>query len=106
MELLDYQRIKAWAESKPKGDIIGKACTNTLCPLANYLGDMTNKLWSVGPSIRTMNGTRIRIDKPAWVQELIERVDDEAAAHDSMPVTREDFLRYLEEAKHATSEEK
>lgn len=98
--LLDYEHIKAWAESKPKGDIVGNACTNTRCPIANYLGDMTNKLWSVGPSIRTMNGaTRERIDKPAWVQELIERVDREADAHDYLPVIREDFLRYLEEIK-------
>jgi hypothetical protein len=98
--LLDYQRIKAWAESKSAGDVIGVACTNTRCPLANYLGDMTNKLWSVGSSIRAMNGsTRERLDKPIWIQELIERVDGEAEDHDSMPVIREDFLRYLEEVK-------
>jgi hypothetical protein len=61
---------------------------------------MTNKLWSVGPSIKAMNGsTRERIDKLKWIIELIDRIDGEADAHDSMPVTREDFLRYLEEVK-------
>lgn len=98
-ELLDYERLKAWTEGKKPGDIIGTACTNTLCPLANYLHEQTDKLWSVGPWIKTMDGTRMRIDIPAWVQGLIDRVDGEADAHDSMPVTREDFLRYLEEVK-------
>lgn len=100
MELLDCERIKAWAESKKPGEVIGIACTNTRCPLANYLHEQTDKLWSVGPSIKAMNGsTRERIDKPKWIIELIDRVDGEADAHDSMPVTREDFLRYLEEVK-------
>jgi hypothetical protein len=100
MELLDYQRIKTWAESKEPGYEVGIACTNTRCPLANYLHEQTDKFWSVGPSIRPMNGsTRERLNIPIWIQELMERVDDEADAHDSMPVTREDFLRYLEEVK-------
>lgn len=106
-DLLDWQHLYDWTAGKPKGSKVGIACTNSRCPIANYLGDMTNKLWSVGPSIRAMNGsTRERLDKPAWIQELMNCVDGDADAHDSMPVTREDFLRYLEEVKHATSEEK
>ena len=99
MELLDYQRIKAWAEGKEPGYEVGIACTNTRCPLANYLHEQTDKLWSVGPSIKPMDGTKNRLEKPVWVEDLIERIDGDADAHDSMPVTRENFLRYLEEVK-------
>lgn len=98
-ELLDYHRIKTWAKGKPKGSEVGVACTNTQCPLANYLGEMTNKLWSVGPSIRTMNGTtRDRLDKPVWIQELIERVDL-ATGGQHKPISREQFLRILNDTK-------
>jgi hypothetical protein len=93
--LLDWQKLHDWTAGKPKGSQVGVACTNSCCPLANYLGDMTGKLWSVGPSIKTMNGsTRERLDKPGWIQELVERVDM-TADNKSKAISREQFLHIL-----------
>lgn len=99
--LLDWALLKAWAESKPDGYEIGLTCTNSRCPIAMYLLEATGKLWSVGPSIRPMTGTKSSaLDKPAWVNTLINRVDDctRLVGH-SAPITREQFLRALEEVK-------
>lgn len=104
--LLDWQKLHDWASGKPKGSQVGVACTNSRCPVANYLGDMTNKLWSVGPSIKAMNGTtRERLDKPGWIQELVDRVDL-TAGNQSKPISREQFLACLDAVKHTMSEEK
>jgi hypothetical protein len=96
--LLDWQKLHDWAESKPKGSQVGIACTNSACPLANYLGEQTHKLWSVGPSIKVMDGTRDRLDKPGWIQELVERVDM-TAANQSKAISREQFLLILADVK-------
>jgi hypothetical protein len=99
-ELLDWQLLKAWAESKPAGSELGETCTNSKCPIANYLYEMTGKLWSVGPSIRPMDGTKhTGLDKPAWVDQLITLVDKISTSSESVPVTREQFLKCLEEVK-------
>lgn len=96
--LLDWQKLHDWASAKPKGAEVGMACTNSDCPLANYLHDQTQKLWSVGPSIKVMDGTRERLDKPGWIQELVERVDM-TAANKSKPISREQFLQILTDVK-------
>src|SRR5690348_9015352 len=96
--LLDYERIKAWAESKEPGYEVGIACTNTRCPLANYLHEQTDKLWSVGLSIKVMDGSRSRLDKPLWIQELTDRVDL-TTGYKSKPISREQFLHILADVK-------
>lgn len=98
-ELLDYQRMRTWAEGKPEGYEVGIACTNSRCPIANYLHEQTQKLWTVGPSIRPMDGTKNHLDKPAWVEELIERIDGTSDSNDGKTVTREQFLHVLEKVK-------
>lgn len=94
--LLDWQLLKAWAQSKPAHSDVGLACTNSECPLARYLSEATGRHWSVGPSIRVMDGSGDHLDKTSWVQSLIERVDDVAGHH---TITREQFLKCLEEVK-------
>jgi hypothetical protein len=104
-DLLDWQKLHDWASAKPKGSQVGIACTNTDCPVANYLHDQTKKFWSVGLSIKVMDGTRRRLDKPGWIQELTDRVDL-LAANKSKPISREQFLDILADVKHTMNEEK
>lgn len=96
--LLDWQKLHDWTEGKPKGSEVGIACTNSDCPLANYLHDQTGKLWSVGPSIKVMDGSRQRLDKPGWIQELTDRVDL-TAGNKGRSISREQFLHILADVK-------
>lgn len=96
--LLDWQHIREWAESKPEGSRVGEACTNSKCPLANYLNEQTGHVWTVGPSIHVM-GRDIRLDKPSWVQMLIEVVDDLPDKDQAQWITREQFLASLDEVR-------
>ncbi len=96
MSLLDWKRIYDWAEKQELGSILGISCTNSECPLAHYLHAQTGKLWTVGPSIRPMDGTKYNnLAKPAWVHALMNKVDMSAG----VSVTREQFLKILEEVK-------
>lgn len=98
--LLDWHLLKAWAQSKPDGAEIGEPCTNSKCPLANYLHEMTHKLWSVGLSIRPMDGTRgTALETPLWVKQLVNKIDARVTDSESVSVTREQFLQCLEEVK-------
>jgi hypothetical protein len=45
-----------------------------------------------------MDGTKYRLDKPAWVQELVERVDL-TTSNQSKPISRELFLQCLNDVK-------
>lgn len=98
-ELLNWDRIKQWAESKEAGEPVGVACTNCACPLAEYLGEQTNSLWSVGPAIKKMNGDRVRLEKPQWVADLINAVDINHG--EDLFVSREQFLAVLEQVRPA-----
>ncbi len=97
-DLLDWQKLHDWASAKSKGSEVSVACTNLRCPVANYLHEQTQKLWSVGASIKTMDGTKYRLDKPAWVQELVERVDL-TTFNQNKPISREQFLQCLNDVK-------
>jgi|SRR3954464_9166892 hypothetical protein len=60
--LLDWQKLHDWASAKPKGSEIGVACTNSRCPVANYLHERTQKLWGIGASIKAMDGAKERLN--------------------------------------------
>jgi hypothetical protein len=97
--LLDWQHLYTWAEQKEPGAILGESCTNSSCPLAEYLREQTGIYWSVGPSIRPADGTkRNRLDKPLWVKAMIEHTD-QATGNQKGPVTREQLLEVLEQVK-------
>jgi hypothetical protein len=95
--LLDWQRIYNWAAQHESGAVLGESCTNSLCPLAEYLNERAGKFWSVGPSIKR-EGTDERLEKPAWIKELIEQTD-QATGHVRGSVTREQFLDALEKVR-------
>jgi len=93
--LLNWQRIHDWATAKPEGDELGQSCTNSQCPVALYLCEQTGRMWSVGPSIK-IPGTSVRLEKPAWVNTLLNLVD---TTERSVPITREQFLGLLDAVK-------
>lgn len=101
-DLLDWQRVYNWAHAKPAGKILGTSCTNSLCPLAEYLLEQTERYWSVGASIICQDGRGIRLNKPAWVKALIKLIDGPTREHgeiDEREVTREQFLEAMEKVK-------
>lgn len=99
-QLLTWPRVHEWAEQQEPGAIVGESCTNSTCPLANYLRDQTGIHWSVGPSIRPVDGTvQDRLNKPKWVQMMIDRTD-EATGNKGGHVTREQLLAVLEQVKN------
>jgi hypothetical protein len=97
--LLDWQKLHDWASSKEDGAILGQSCTNTDCPIANYLHEQTGEYWSVGPAIRLADRT-LRLDKSIWLDVLISSIDTIAAEGRPSsdlkgPVSKEQFLRAL-----------
>lgn len=97
--LLNWQRLYDWTEQKEPGAVLGQSCTNSSCPLAEYLNEQTGMYWSVGPSIRPADGSvKDRLHKPEWVKALIEKTD-QATGSESGPVTRELHLRILEQVR-------
>lgn len=101
--LLDWRHIWEWAASSPPGAVLGESCTNSACPLAAYLSAQTGgQYWSVGPAIKNLS-TGQRLEKPAWVQALIERTDETTYGAQG-PITREAFLAALEQVRHLAPE--
>ena len=98
--LLDWQRVYDWAVDKEPGSKAGTACSQYLCPIAYYLGDMTGMCWSVSQTaIRPVNGWRpYWLIKPDWVDRLIRAVDETRDGY-KLPITREQFRAALEEVK-------
>jgi hypothetical protein len=99
--LLNWEKIYAWAEEQPAGEI-GQSCNNISCPVARYLVAQTHRQWSVGTSIRTLNRSYY-LKKPDWIWKLIELVD-ELTDDMSRPVSREQFLKVLEQVKEGSEE--
>lgn len=115
-ELLDWQKIYDWASAKPVGAVLGTSCTNTACPIAEYLNEASERpFWGVGPVIVCGDGRGITLDKPDWVNRLIKFTDEIAQSvvitdepslvtrhqktFEQRPITREQFLRALEAVK-------
>lgn len=97
--LLVFERIKEWAEGKGAGDVIGVACSQGCCPLANYLHEQTGRKWHVGTFMSQANGG-YRLVQPEWVKRLIDKIDDLAGGdEDDTTVTREEFLQCLNEVR-------
>jgi hypothetical protein len=108
-ELLDWDKLYAWASSKPEGYELGQSCAHGTCPLAIYLYEQTGRMWSVGQSIRHADGsliapTRHGLSKPQWVGALIHHVDSTPGER-HVNITRERFLEVLEQVKQGNENE-
>lgn len=99
-DLLNWQALYEWAIQQEEGTVVG-TCTNSDCPLANYLFQKTGKLWSVGLSIRSGS---VRLQKEEWTERLIDLVDQTTGRHPGR-VTREQFLNALERVKPLAEED-
>lgn len=96
---LDWQKLYDWTLLQPAGAVLGESRTNTNDPLGRYLDQKTrtqHHYWSIGPLIR--NGYEDRIPKPEWVKKLIE-LTDQATGDQGGPITREVYLKLLEQVK-------
>lgn len=90
---IEPEEFEEWLQSKPQGAIVGEQGNYCICPLANYLHEMSGRISVTVTSVSWYVSVNSQGEHHQWARDFISAVD--TARTENKEITREQALQIL-----------